>query len=94
MKRDAPDRCELCGREKPLTFHHLIPRKTHRKRAIRARHSRAELITRGIWLCRLCHRQIHRFYDERELADRLNTKDALESEPQMARFLEWARKQK
>ena len=24
--RRRPDHCEFCGRDKPLTFHHLIPR--------------------------------------------------------------------
>jgi len=94
-RKPAPaDHCELCGREKPLTFHHLIPRKNHRKRRFRRDFDRDELKSRGLWLCRLCHRQIHRFYSEDELGQRLNSREALLAEPQMLRFLEWARKQK
>jgi hypothetical protein len=93
-KPEQPDRCELCGREKPLTFHHLIPRKNHRKRRFRRDYEREDLKARGLWLCRLCHRQIHRFYSEDELGRRLNTREALLADPQMARFLEWARRQK
>ena len=48
----------------------------------------------GLWLCRLCHRQIHRFYSEDELGRRLNSREALLAEPQLARFVAWARKQK
>ena len=48
----------------------------------------------GLCLCRLCHRQIHRFYSEDELGRRLNSREALLAEPQLARFVAWARKQK
>ena len=44
-------------------------------------------------LCSLCHKQIHRFYSELELAERLNTREALLAEPQVARFVSWARRQ-
>jgi hypothetical protein len=37
--------CELCGREAPLTFHHLVPRKMHRRTYFRKHYSREELIT-------------------------------------------------
>jgi len=94
MKPPRAPVCELCGRDKPLTYHHLLPRKSHRKRRIRDRFEREELHGRGLWLCRLCHRQLHRFYTEMELAERLNTREAILEEPQMQRFLQWARKQK
>ncbi|NBC29915.1 MAG: hypothetical protein GVY29_07975 [Spirochaetes bacterium] len=87
-------RCELCGREASLSFHHLIPRKNHRKRRFKRQYDTRELKSRGLWLCRLCHRQIHRFYSEDELGTRLNTRAALLAEPQILRFLEWARKQR
>lgn len=87
-------RCELCGREAPLTFHHLIPRKNHRKGYFRRHFSKEELTRRGLMLCRLCHRQLHRLYDEGELGRRLNTKAAILGEPEMQRFLVWAKKQR
>jgi hypothetical protein len=94
VKPAQPQVCELCGREKTLTFHHLIPKKMHRKGRTLRRFDRAELHTRGLWLCRLCHRQIHRFYSEDELAETLNTREAIVRDPRMSRFLKWARKQK
>jgi hypothetical protein len=93
-QRNTPGPCELCGRETALSFHHLIPRKNHRKRRFKKRYSTQELKSRGLWLCSLCHRQIHRFYSEDELGRRLNTREALLQEPEMQRFLRWARKQR
>lgn len=49
---------------------------------------------RGLMLCRLCHRQLHRTYDAQELGRRLNTREAILCEPEMQRFLEWARRQR
>jgi hypothetical protein len=94
MKPPVPERCELCHREKTLTFHHLIPKKTHRKRRIRYRYHRDELHHRGLWVCRLCHRQLHRFFSEEQLAEDLNTRDRILEEPAMVRFLAWARRQR
>ncbi len=49
---------------------------------------------RGLMLCRLCHRQLHRTYDTLDLGQRLNTREAILDEPEMPRFLEWARRQR
>ena len=65
-------RCCLCGRDTELTFHHLIPRKVHRRARFRKHATRTELQA-GIDLCRLCHRGLHRLYDEMTLAKRLNS---------------------
>ena len=78
--------CELCEREmQRLTVHHLIPRQnTKRKKA-----------TPGptINICSACHRQIHAFFDNKHLAEELNTTDKLKNEAQMQKFLLWVRKQ-
>ena len=63
----APNRCELCGRDKPLTFHHLIPRKNHNKNRFRKRYAKGEMRTRGLYLCRPRHSGIHDLIDEKEL---------------------------
>jgi hypothetical protein len=87
--------CEFCDREKPLTFHHLIPVAVHRKRRYLVRFGKDEMRTRGLMLCRLCHTAVHTFFpDEKELADSFNTKELLEVEPRMAKHIAWARKQK
>ncbi len=93
-RRKAYAACELCGRNTVLSFHHLIPRKNHRKRRFKKSFTREDLKTRGLRLCSLCHCQIHRFYSEDELGTRLNTREALLQEPEMQRFLKWARKQR
>jgi hypothetical protein len=45
------DACELCSREVPLTYHHLIPRATHDK--VRKRRWHPEGMLNSVaWLCR------------------------------------------
>jgi hypothetical protein len=87
-------RCELCGRDKPLTFHHLIPRAVHGRKRYQKRHSKQELRTRGIYVCRLCHNGIHDLISERELADRFTTIESLLEHPALLRHIAWVRKQK
>ncbi|MCK5940655.1 MAG: hypothetical protein KAI24_01700, partial [Planctomycetes bacterium] len=76
MRRPAPDRCELCSAPRELTFHHLIPKKVHRRPFFRRTYDRDEL-QRGAHLCRLCHKAVHRFFDEMTLAREYATLDAL-----------------
>lgn len=76
----------------PLSFHHLVPRKNHRKPWFQRHFSKEEMRSRGIWLCRECHRAVHRFFDEQTLGRRLNTLEALRAEPLLQRHIAWARK--
>lgn len=85
--------CMLCGRKVQLTFHHLIPKKMHRKPRFKRIYTKDEMET-GIKVCRLCHKGIHRRYDEMELAARLNTREALLNDPELARHFAWVAKQK
>jgi hypothetical protein len=43
--------CEICEREVPLTYHHLIPRETHDKVKKRGWHPE-EMLNSVAWLCR------------------------------------------
>lgn len=86
-------RCTLCGRSTDLTFHHLIPRKVHRRNYFRRHYSREQL-QQGIDLCRLCHKGLHRLYDEMTLARRLNRLEALLADPAIRRHVAWVRKQR
>lgn len=87
--------CELCGRVKPLSFHHLIPRHVHRKRRYRRQFDLSEMRTRGLYLCKLCHDGIHALIpDEKLLASQYNTLDSLLAHEGIQRHLEWVRKQK
>lgn len=78
--------CELCEREmKRLTIHHLIPRQnTKRKKAEPGP---------TIEICSACHRQIHACFDNKHLAQELNTMEKLKNEPKMQKFLLWVKKQ-
>lgn len=87
--------CELCGREKPLTKHHLIPRAVHTKKRFVNRFGKKEMQQRGLQLCKECHDGIHDIVpSEIELADKFNTKELLLENERIHRHVEWARKQK
>lgn len=86
-------RCQLCQRLQPLTFHHLIPKKVHRRTRYKKSYSREEL-NRGIDICRLCHVGLHRLYDEMTLAKGLNTLEKLRGDTAVQKHVRWVRKQK
>ncbi|MEM9315770.1 MAG: hypothetical protein AAGA95_14180 [Pseudomonadota bacterium] len=88
-----PEHCATCGRRTALTFHHLIPRKLHRRARFQKRYSR-EALNRGIHVCRLCHRGIHRSYDEMTLGRDFSSLELLRRDPLLARHFAWVAKQK
>lgn len=85
--------CALCGAERPLSFHHLIPRKLHRRDFFRKNFSRLELAA-GIDLCRLCHDAVHDRFDEMTLGRKLNSLEALRAEASLREHVAWAARQK
>ncbi|MCP4131933.1 MAG: hypothetical protein GY754_13225 [bacterium] len=86
--------CGMCGRERKLTFHHLIPRTCHRNKWFKKNFTVADMKTRGIDLCSKCHRHIHETFTEKDLGRYYNTLEILAAEPKIGRFIEWIRKQK
>jgi len=79
--------CQLCEREVyHLTIHHLIPRQKVKQKKAQAGPT--------INICSPCHRQIHNLFDNKHLAQELNSLEKLKSEPQMQTFLSWVKKQK
>lgn len=87
--------CELCGRNKPLTKHHLIPRAVHGRARFRRRYSKSEMQQRSIMICRLCHDGIHDLIpDEKLLAEQFNSKQSLLDHAGLQRHIAWVRKQK
>jgi hypothetical protein len=50
-KSTRASECEICERDIPLTYHHLIPRSTHDKVLRRKWHSES-IINSVAWLCR------------------------------------------
>ena len=75
--------CELCRREaKRYTVHHLVPR---------SQGGRLGPTTR---LCSTCHKQLHALFSGSTLARELHSLELIRANPEMARFLKWARRQK
>lgn len=92
-RKSASGVCALCQRQTPLTFHHLIPRKLHRRNYFRKRYTRDER-QEGISLCRACHRGLHKLYDEMTLGKQFNTLDKLRDDHAVCRHVRWVAKQK
>lgn len=83
-------KCELCGLNAFLTKHHLIP-----KRVSRSTKYSKDLKTdkeNFLWICEVCHSQIHALYSEQELRDNYNTLDKLLAAPEFAKFIAWKKK--
>jgi Na+-translocating ferredoxin:NAD+ oxidoreductase RnfC subunit len=85
--------CACCGRVVSLTFHHLIPRKMHRRKGFRKRFSK-EALNVGVHICRKCHKGVHATYDEITLATRFDTLDKLLGDEALAAHFHWVSKQR
>lgn len=86
--------CELCKREnQELTFHHLVPKKTHKKSYVQKLHSDKDLNTFGIDICKPCHKAIHIMIDHKELAMNHYTLDLLFSHQKLAEAIKFNAKQ-
>jgi len=65
----------------------------HRRKHFK-KHFDKESLNDGIYICRLCHRGIHKLYDEMHLAKHLNSHELLAKDPKIAKHVEWVAKQK
>ncbi|MGG7178836.1 HNH endonuclease [Clostridium paraputrificum] len=75
-------KCELCDRDVPeITEHHLVPKERGGKDFHTAK------------LCKVCHKQIHALYTNRELAARLFSISRLKDDEKIKRYLNFIRKQ-
>jgi 5-methylcytosine-specific restriction endonuclease McrA len=88
---DSPT-CAMCGRERQLTFHHLIPRKNHKNKWFKKKYTK-EALHQGVDVCRSCHNKIHQVFDEKELGKEYNTLEKIMSNEDIQRFVEWVKKQ-
>ncbi|GAB4240926.1 MAG: hypothetical protein Kow0049_29150 [Stanieria sp.] len=78
--------CQLCEREmERLTVHHLIPRQHTKRKKLAS--------SPTIDICSACHKQIHVLFDNKKLAQELNTLSKLKDELQLQKFLAWVKKQ-
>ncbi|MDT0583818.1 hypothetical protein [Brumicola blandensis] len=92
-RRSSLGECPLCHRRTHLTFHHLIPKKMHRRNYFKKHYSKAEL-AQGIDICRQCHNGLHRRFSEMELAKHLNSLSLIQDNPELTEYFEWVAKQK
>ena len=80
---DDAGACELCERAVDrFTVHHLIPRARGGNHGPTAR------------LCPTCHRQVHAMFSVTTLAEEMYSVALLRSNPRIADFLRWMRKQR
>mmetsp|Transcript_79414 Transcript_79414/g.256714 ORF Transcript_79414/g.256714 Transcript_79414/m.256714 type:complete len:166 (-) Transcript_79414:51-548(-) len=83
-------RCDMCQRQKLLTFHHLIPKDVHatylKKRlppGIDGEPTKLFLNSYGTMVCRQCHAFIHRLVPNPELAKDFNTLQKILDNPKV-----------
>ena len=92
--------CELCTRDIPLTFHHLIPKSVHGKYVSRASlpsglpadatPAKDFLSRYGIMVCSACHAVVHRLAPNAVLAERFNSLASLKEAPEVIRWCQYA----
>ncbi|MEM7455473.1 MAG: hypothetical protein AAF456_14065 [Planctomycetota bacterium] len=95
-RNDGLKPCTLCKRtlKAGTTEHHLIPRKCHSNRWFRKRFTR-EQMRETVPVCRDCHKAIHKLIPcEKELGRHFNTVESLLANEEIARFVDWAQRQK
>ncbi|CAK5267722.1 unnamed protein product [Mycena citricolor] len=85
--------CEICEREVPLTYHHLIPRSTHDKVRKKGWHPEA-MLNSVAWLCRPCHNVVHRTAKNEDLARHLYTIPLLLEREDIQRWGKYASRQR
>ncbi|KAK7692096.1 hypothetical protein QCA50_005502 [Cerrena zonata] len=85
--------CEICEREVPLTYHHLIPRETHAKMLKKKWHPEY-MLNSVAWLCRPCHSAVHHVASNEELARTLYTVELLLKRDDIQKWRKYAAKQR
>ena len=73
----------------------MIPRGVHRKKRFVNQFGKKEMHKRSLMLCKDCHNGIHDLIpDEKELAEKYNTKELLLENEAIQKHVAWVRKQK
>lgn len=87
--------CELCNRHvRRVTKHHLVPRCRIKKRKRRGQTEQAPEFEEVIaMLCSPCHKMIHAVLSEKELERAYDSIASLLEHPDIAKFVQWVRKQ-
>ncbi|EIN04159.1 hypothetical protein PUNSTDRAFT_116630 [Punctularia strigosozonata HHB-11173 SS5] len=85
--------CEICERDVPLTYHHLIPRSTHVK-VIKKKWHPESMLNSVAWLCRPCHSAVHHVAPNETLAREYHTVDLLLQREDIQKWRNYAAKQR
>ncbi|KAF9441530.1 hypothetical protein P691DRAFT_683602 [Macrolepiota fuliginosa MF-IS2] len=85
--------CEICEREVPLTYHHLIPKSVHEKVVKKGWHDES-MLGSVAWLCRPCHSMVHHVARCEELAKEYYTIELLLQREDIQKWQKYASKQR
>jgi len=91
-KSTRTEECEICEREVPLTYHHLIPRSTHEKVLRKGWHDKS-MINSVAWLCRQCHSTVHHVTTNEHLAMHYYTVELLLQRDDIIKWKSYASRQ-
>ncbi|KAH8103401.1 hypothetical protein BXZ70DRAFT_728133 [Cristinia sonorae] len=91
--RTRTTECEICEREVPLTYHHLIPREVHAK-VLKKKWHPESMLNSVAWLCRPCHSAVHHVASNEDLAKSLYTVELLLEREDIQRWRRYAAKQR
>lgn len=92
-RRSHHGKCPLCHRVTDLTFHHLIPKKVHKRNYFK-KHFDKQTLAFGIDICRTCHTGIHKIYDEITLAKHYNSLQKIKQDDKLNTHFLWVAKQR
>ncbi|MBZ9750691.1 HNH endonuclease [Deinococcus sp. HMF7620] len=84
---EPQDTCVLCGREGEMTDHHLIPKSQGRRQGVRL----GEIPT--VKMCAACQGFLSKTFSNAELANELNTVEAILAREEVQKFVKWVQKQ-
>ena len=92
-KEQKKDKCELCGRGGTTqTFHHLIPKKLHKKNIVVELFPDVDLNSYGIMVCSSCHKMIHKKINHFDLATQYYSLEKLKKHVDLSKFITFQQK--
>ena len=81
------DTCVLCGREGDMTDHHLVPKSQGRRQGVKL----GEIPT--VKMCAACQGFLSKTFSNAQLANELNTVEAIREREEVQKFVKWVQKQ-
>lgn len=79
--------CVLCGREGEMTDHHLVPKSQGRRQGVKL----GEIPT--VKMCAACQGFLSKTFSNSQLANELNTVEAIREREEVQKFVKWVQKQ-